>query len=361
VILLRVLAFVAGASVAVAVVLSAVNTVVVPRAVQVRMTRAVFLVARRAYGLRLRKAQTYERRDEIMAHYAPYTLLLLALVWLTAVLLAYVPMYWALGVDLFHDGFTLSGSSLFTLGFAHEHDLPATVLSFSEAAFGLLLIALLIAYLPTMYAAFSRREASVALLEGRAGTPPSAATMIVRYHQIRGLEYLAELWGAWELWFAELQETHTSLGALNFFRSPTPHVSWVTAACTVLDAAALEVSVVDRRSEPEASITIRAGFIALRRIADFFSIPYDPDPRPDDPISIARDEFDAVYEQLADAGVPVKADRDQAWRDFKGWRVNYDFVLISLASLTMAPYALWISDRSTTYRRSRLRRRVTAG
>ena len=49
---------------------------------------------------------------------------------------------------------------------------------------------------------------------------------------------------------------------------------------------------------------------------------------------------------MAGAGVPLKADRDQAWRDFAGWRVNYDIVLLSLARLTQAPAAPWSSDRS---------------
>jgi hypothetical protein len=49
---------------------------------------------------------------------------------------------------------------------------------------------------------------------------------------------------------------------------------------------------------------------------------------------------------MAAAGVPLKADHDQAWRDFAGWRVNYDAALIGLAALTMAPEAPWSSDRS---------------
>lgn len=71
-----------------------------------------------------------------------------------------------------------------------------------------------------------------------------------------------------------------------------------------------------------------------------------PIPQPTDPISITKEEFDGVYAQLADAGVPVVADREQAWRDYAGWRVNYDAPLLALARLTMAPYAPWVSDRS---------------
>ncbi|HVU10472.1 MAG TPA: hypothetical protein VHD90_04305, partial [Phototrophicaceae bacterium] len=106
---------------------------------------------------------------------------------------------------------------------------------------------------------------------------------------------------------------------------------------------------------PQAQLMIRAGYVALRRIADYFAIDYDPEPAPDDLISISRQEFEAVYEQLEANGVPLRPDRDQAWRDFNGWRINYDRVLLALAALTMAPYALWVSDRSlprgTMYRR----------
>jgi hypothetical protein len=91
-------------------------------------------------------------------------------------------------------------------------------------------------------------------------------------------------------------------------------------------------------------------------VADYFSIPYDSDPSPTDPISIDRSEFDAAYDELANFGVPVRPQREQCWRDFQGWRVNYDTVLLSLAGLTAAPYAPWSSDRSLRYRRPPLTR-----
>jgi hypothetical protein len=105
--------------------------------------------------------------------------------------------------------------------------------------------------------------------------------------------------------------------------------------------------------DAQAQITIRAGYLALRRIADYFGITYDPDPRPDDTISIDRSEFDAAYEELASNGVPVRPDRERCWDAFRGWRVNYDSVLIALAGLTMAPYAMWSSDRSLVRQRIR--------
>jgi hypothetical protein len=153
-------------------------------------------------------------------------------------------------------------------------------------------------------------------------------------------------------WFCEVSG-HTSLGALAFFRSPNPDRSWITAAGTLLDAAALRLAVLNIPFTPEPGLCIRSGYLALREIADFYGFDHDPDPAPDDPISVARDEFIDVYEQLAVAGLPVRPDRERAWRDFQGWRVNYDRVLLALCSLVMAPYAPWSSDRSP---RSPLRR-----
>ena len=94
-----------------------------------------------------------------------------------------------------------------------------------------------------------------------------------------------------------------------------------------------------------------AGYIALRRIAEYFEVVYDPEPKPGDPISIAQSEFDEAYDALAAAGLSLNSDRVQAWRDFAGWRVNYDAVLLALAELTIAPYAPWSSDRGFRPRR----------
>jgi hypothetical protein len=344
--ILRIALFLLGAAIVAGTVFSAIRTFVLPRSANDSLTRIVFLSIRRLFDLRLRWARTYVERDRVLALFAPLGLLALPPTWLALVLIGYAGMFRALGVPSWREAFTVSGSSLLTLGFAPVEGLPRTILAFSEATIGLIMVALLIAYLPTIYTAFSRREALVTMLEVRAGSPPSAVEMIMRYQRLHGLGSLTDLWVAWEAWFTDVEESHTSLAALVFFRSPQPDHSWVTAAGAVLDAASLVASTVDVPRDARADLCIRAGYLALRDIADFFRIPYNPDPHPGDPISIAREEFDAACEQLAAQGVPLKPDRDQAWRDFAGWRVNYDTVLLALAAITVAPYAPWSSDRS---------------
>ena len=213
-----------------------------------------------------------------------------------------------------------------------------------------MLVALLIAYLPTMYNAFSKREQAVTLLETRGGSPPSAREIISRAHRIAGLEMLDDFWSTWENWFADLAESHTSLTALVFFRSPKADQSWVTAAGAVLDTAALYLSTLDAPWNPDAALCLRSGYLAMRQISDFFRVSYEEEAYfPAEPISISRAEYDALYEQLFQAGIPLKADQEQAWLDFAGWRVNYDAVLIALCTITMAPKAPWSSDRAPQY------------
>jgi hypothetical protein len=338
--------FVVGIALVVAVIDAAVRSLVLPRGSVVVLTRLIWVSVRKIFNLIARWSDTYEGRDRVMALYAPITLLVQPAVWLLMVLVGFMTMFHALGVGSWRDAFAESGSSLFTLGFVRPSDLPKTALTFVEAAIGLGVLALFIAYLPSIYGAFSRREVLVAKLSARAGTPPSPIDFLVRVSRIDELNQLDDVWKQWQDWFAEVEETHTSQASLGFFRSPRSDRSWITAAGVVLDSAALANSTIDIRWSPHAALCIRSGYSALRAIADFFSIRYDPDPAQTDATSIAREEFDDACRQLTAADVPLKADLDQAWIDFNGWRVNYDAVLVGLAGLTMAPYAMWSSDRS---------------
>ena len=353
--LVRVLAGLAGVALVGSTLLSAIVTLVLPRGVQGRMFRIVFVVVRGAVDLVTRRA-SHHRRDMGLALVAPVGLLLLPVLWIVLVWIGYAGLHVAAGVQGWWAAFELSGSSLLTLGFISPEGLGQTLLSFSEATIGLGLLTLLIAYLPTMYSAFSAREIEVAMLEVRAGDPPSAIEMLERYRRIGRDEELPDLFDQWEGWFAVLDETHTSLAALPLFRSTSADRSWVTAAGTVLDAASLYLACIDQPPRPSANLCIRGGYTTLRRICDLFGIPYAEDPSPDDPISLDREEFDEAFDRLVEVGYPMVADRDQAWRDFAGWRVNYDQTLLALAVLLDVPYAPWTADRSPAMGRPTLGR-----
>ena len=343
---LRVLAFVAGVSVIALTLRSAVRTFLVPRALQAFLARIVFVLVRHLFRFRANRRHTYERRDRVMAFYAPIALLTLLATWLVLALAGFTAVFWSLGVTPLREAFIASGSSLLTLGFSRPESLAAVSAAFVEATIGLFLLALLITYLPILYAAFQRREAGVSKLEVRAGVPPSGVYLLELAWTVGQLDSLRDLWISWENWFVDVDESHTSLAALAYFRSPHANESWITAAGAILDGASLYVSSVERPRTPEPEFMVRSGFLALRHIADFFGIPVDHDPRPTDPISIRREEFDEAYASLLATGLPMKPDKDQRWRDFAGWRVNYDAALVGLAQRTMAPPAPWSSDRT---------------
>ena len=344
-IVLRVLLFLAGAAVVLWAVRSVIRTFLVPRALRATLGRAVFIGVRRILRLWAGERQDYAMRDRVMAYYAPVALITVLVVWVAILLIGFTAMFYALGSVSPVEAFTIAGSSMFTLGFATREGAPVVMLDFIAAGTGLVFLALFITYLPSLYSGFQRRERGVAKLEVRAGQPPTGVYLIELAWIVGRLENLRDLFAEWEDWFTDVDESHSALPMLAFFRSTHSDQSWITAAGAILDAASLYDSSLEMPRIPEPQYMIRSGYLCLRHLAAFFQIPVDHDPRPDDPISIRREEFDEVYDRLANQGTPMRTDRDQCWRDFAGWRVNYDSALVGLARLTMAPIAPWSSDR----------------
>ncbi len=325
---------------------SAIRTVVVPRGESVWLSRKVFLVVREVFEFAGRRTRSYEGYDRIMARYAPTSLILLPAAWALIVLISFVPMYWALRGRArgARPSSPAARRSRRSASPGPAASAPTSSASCRRPS-GCSSSPCSSATCPAIYGAFSRREASVMKLEVRAGSPPSAEEFLIRVHRIRGLEYFATQWEEWENWFVEIEESHTSQPSLPFFRSTRTQSSWITSAGTVMDTAVAHGVVPRRRAEPPGP---DHDALRLPRPAGHlhrFRLPYDPDPAPDDPISIDRAEYDELMDRLVDAGLPVKQDLDQAWRDFAGWRVNYDETLLRICALVSAPPAPWSSDR----------------
>jgi hypothetical protein len=338
-----------GVAIVFAVLSSAVRTVVVPRGERPLLSTLVITPTRAVFNFFAAHTTSEESRERVLARFAPTSLLLLPLAWAVGVMVGFIPIYWALDVEP-REAVVFSGSSLTTLGFSRPGEMPAIIFAFLEALIGLALVALLISFLPTIYGHFSAREKAVTRLETRAGSPPDPVEMLTRTSRIGILEEMTEIWEEWEHWFIDLEESHTSFPTLVWFRSPVVGRSWVTSAGTTLDAAALAVSTLAIENQWRAQLFMRTGYLSLRRVGDFFDVPYDPEPLPTAPISISQDEYNEVYELLAAAGLPLKPDREQCWKDFAGWRVNYDAVLLGMCGIVNPPEAKWSSDRAEPVR-----------
>jgi hypothetical protein len=225
------------------------------------------------------------------------------------------------------------------------HETGPAPLLFIAAATGPVIIALQIAYLPTLYNAFNRREVLVTLLETRAGAPAWGPELLAR-HQLVGItDSLPGLYADWERWAADVAESHTTYQTLVWFRSAHMLQSWVGALLAVLDSAALYEALSPSRAPSECRLCLRMGYVCMRRIADTLSIAYDADPRPDAPLSLTFEQFVEGVAHLERAGFPMERSAEEAWPHFRGWRVNYEAVAYALADRVLAPPALWSGER----------------
>ncbi len=340
----RVVVALAAVAVAILAVQSAVRSIVVPRGIPDRLARAVFRILDAPTEWLAKRASSSSQLDRRTAGLAIRLLGALLVAWLSAIWLAGAGMQWALRGGSAGQAFAASASALTTLGVL-AGPAGASAAAYVEAVLGVGLLALVIGYLPSLYAAFSRREALVTKLSMRTGLPPAGAVILRRMWDPAGpATALIETWQAWEDWFVDLSETHTSFPVLAFFRSPQTAKSWITAAGAVLDAAALALAAVDVDWGPETSRCLHAGVVSLRHVADFHGIPYQRGTA-NATIAVSRDEVAAACEELSAAGVSVVTDLDAVYDRFRTRRADYDDLLLAFCAYVYAPPAPWSSDK----------------
>lgn len=320
---------------------AAIRSFVLPRNEVVPMNVKVFVGVRILFERAAKLVNSYEQRDRIMAHYAPVALVALPVVWEALVGLGYTSLYWALGEGSWARCYELSSSSLMTLGTTDTRNVAIAALTYSEATLGLLLLTLLLSYLPTIYQAFSRREVTVALLELRAGTPPTASCLLGWLNHDGSVQNDDQQWADWERWFVEIEESHTSLPILTFFRSPQPGRSWVVSSGLILDTAALLFAAVDAPRPRQVEITFKAGCLALNRVYRFFDDKAEAEPTDLMPKegfeNPNRADFEVACHELEQKGLALLEDREAAWAHYQELRNLYVPALEFLARLTMAP------------------------
>lgn len=341
----HVAAFAGGVIIVLATASSVVRTLIVPRALRSPIATAVQAVVAWCFHQVADRISDHDRRDELLAWVGPMTILLLLLSWLTSFLGAYSLLQWASGDHSAADAIREAGSSLFTLGFASTDSGPLTAVDFAAAATGPLVVGLLVGYLPTLYAAYNRREVEVTSLEARAGNPAWGPEILARHTTVGTLDNLRTLYERWERWAADVAESHTNYPVLVRFRSPHPRRDWLIALLAVADSAAMHLALCPSRPQGEARICIRSAFTCLRDLARSEGIGFDPDPDPDSPIALSFEEFAAAAHFLSELGYPAERSIEDAWPHFRGWRVNYESIVYELAKRLDSPAALWSGDR----------------
>jgi hypothetical protein len=348
---IRVLVAAVGAFIIVSTAWSVLGTLVVPRRIRSRIPRFVFLSLRSVFHFLADRSGSYERRDRILAVQAPVQLIAQVVAWLALYELGFGLLTWSVNNDGLGYAMEQAGSALCTLGYLVPRTSGGAALAPLAALAGLGTVALQIGYLPTLYAAFNRREALITMLDSRAGVPSWGPELLARTHYglgsgVSAVGELPALFEAWEQWSADVSESHTTYVPLIWFRSPRPLSSWVTAQLAILDAAALYLALLPEGSDLiQARLCLRGGFTCLGNIARAIGIPVPFDADPSDGISLSYDDFVEAIERLRSVDYPIERPLQEAWTDFLGWRVNYEAAAYALALATDAPPALWSGPR----------------
>jgi hypothetical protein len=329
-----------------------IGTVVVPRRIRSRLTRSVAVAVDAVFHLVADQFDSYEPRDRILAAQAPIQLILQIVAWLAVFELGFALLLWPfIGTAGLPGAFQLAGSSLCTLGYlVPRSGVPRGLVDIASLV-GLGTVALQIGYLPTIYAAFNRREGLVTMLDSRAGVPSWGPELLARTHYglgsgVSAMSELPELFEDWERWSADVSESHATYLALVNFRSPRALSSWLTAQLAVLDAAALYLSLVpDAPGAVSARLCLRGGFTCLGTIARArgFAVPNEPDPN--DGIALTYEEFVDAIGRLASVDFPLERSTEEAWLDFVGWRINYESAAYAIARAVDAPPGMWSGPR----------------
>jgi hypothetical protein len=339
----RIAGAVVGIVIVAAVWVNVAVTLLIPRG-RVGYIKVVDRLVDRVYTAAGRLVRSWDRRDALLASQPVVTLGIVLFTWLAGFVAGYGLLLWLLGGSL-PDALREAGSSLFTLGFAARRGAEPSVVDFLAAASGLVIVALQIAYLPTLYAAYNRRETEVTLLGPRAGSPAWGPELLARVQIADGIEQLTVIYQGWERWSADVAESHSSYPSLLRFRSPEPHSSWVVSQLAVLDAAALHLAACPAGAPFTARLCVQMGFTCLRKLTRTLRIPVDDDPRPDDPVRLSWEEFMEGWERITSVGFPVERTAEEAWPHFRGWRINYEAAAYKLASGLDAVPARWSGPR----------------
>ncbi len=343
--MIRWLGFAAGIALLFTTASSVTKTLLIPRAARSWFGSVLGWLVRGAFRKITARVEDLQQRERILAAGGPAWLIALLICWLSCLLLGFALLLWPLNQHTFPLALEEAGSSLFTLGFVRPYGAGPVAVVFLAGASGLALVALLIAYLPTLYTAFNRREIAVTTLEALAGSPPWGPELLARQALIGDVAYLPKVYERWTEWAADIAESHTNYRALVYFRSPDPQTSWLLGLLAVLDAAALQLALNPGTAPPEARPLMRVGYIAMRKLARNLGMAVTEDPHPDDPILLTREDFDAAVDRMRRAGWVFEREPDEAWPHFHGWRVNYESAAYALARFLDLPPAVWSGTR----------------
>jgi hypothetical protein len=352
--MLRILVGVLGGALVAMMLLEIFVSFLLPRRVKrdPKLVRSVFALGWRPWR-RLAGALPAQAEDTMLGIYGPAGLLMNLVLWVLAMMLGYAALQWAGGSNLSPDGPVTFGNDLFfsaatmassgTAGLASQDTFARTV-QVIDAVSGLAVIAIVIGYLPSLYQAFSRREATVSQLDARAGSPPSPARLIARTTEHGGWPALNKYLSEWEGWVAELMETHLAYPVLAYFRSQHVNQNWLAAMCTVLDACAFTVAAAPAETADAARFTFAIARHAVADLSYSFHVTAAA-PAVD---RLPEGDLAELLASLAENGVRPDVDAATITERMARMRALYEPQISALAERLDLALPAWLSADSPT-------------
>jgi hypothetical protein len=282
---MKLLIAIAGLFILLATLWEAFETIILPRRVTrpIRLVRMFYRVTWKFWAEVNRLIRSKKVRDAHLSYYGPLSLLGLFATWAILLVLAFAMLHWAAGsaintpgeMPTFRTDFYLSGTTFFTLGLGDvtPRTTLAKAITVTEGGTGFGFLGLMISYLPTLYGAFSQRELNISLLDARAGSPPTAAELLRRHAQFADNEVLTLYLRDWEIWAAQLMESHLSYPVLCYFRSQHDNQSWLAAFTAVLDVSALLIAYGDGTAKWQSQLTFAIARHAVVDLAEVLRVP----------------------------------------------------------------------------------------
>lgn len=345
-------AFAAGVAIFAIVVWDAFEAIILPRRVtrKVRLTRLFYRTTWRMWKFGVNLISSRKGRETLLGFYGPISLLILIGVWAGGLVLSFGLMQYGAGSAVnvtgmprsFATDLYLSGTTFFTLGLGDvvPHSGIARALVVVEGGFGFGFLAAVIGYLPFIYGSFSKREVNISLLDARAGTPPTAGELLRRHSDKAGQDSLRELLKDWELWSAELMESHLSYPVLAYFRSQHDNQSWIASLTAILDTCALVMAGVEGACERQAELTFAIARHAVVDLSQVFGTA--PKPLPHD--RLPAQDLRQIRDILAQHGLKLH-DGDNADGKLVELRGMYEPYIHALATYLNQSLPPWIPPK----------------
>jgi len=345
-------AFIAGVAIFLIVLWDAFESIILPRRVtrRFRLARLFYKSTWHVWKLVMCLVPSRKRREALLGFYGPLSLLVLVGVWAVGLVLGFGLMQYGAGSAVvmtggqpsFETDIYLSGTTFFTLGLGDvvPHSGLSRALVVTEAGFGFGFLAAVIGYLPFIYGSFSKREVDISLLDSRAGTPPTAGELLRRHSYSQGQNALQELLKDWELWSAELMESHLSYPVLAYFRSQHDNQSWIASLTAILDTCALVMVGIEGACEKQAELTFAIARHAVADLSQVFGTA--PAQLPHD--RLPPEELRRIRDILAQHGLKL-LDGEDADRRLHELRRMYEPYIFALAAYLNQSLPPWIPQK----------------